>query len=103
MFGIESPLVGFNRSPAVVVAVSRAGGLGVLGASGYTPEQLDAQMTWIEEQLDGRPYGVDQLVPGSSGGSTDPSPGGGGGEGGDLVATLRAQIPADHLDFVEGL
>ena len=63
LVGIDAPLVGFNRSPGVVTAVSRAGGLGVLAATAYRPEELDAQLTWIEEQLDGRPYGVDLLVP----------------------------------------
>ncbi|MFD1505003.1 nitronate monooxygenase [Georgenia yuyongxinii] len=63
LVGVVHPLAGFNRSPAVVVAVSRAGALGVLGATMYTPEQLDAQLTWIEDELGGRPYGVDLLVP----------------------------------------
>jgi NAD(P)H-dependent flavin oxidoreductase YrpB (nitropropane dioxygenase family) len=56
-------LVGFNRSPAVVAEVTRAGGLGVLAGTAYTPEELDAQLTWIEAQVDGRPFGVDLLVP----------------------------------------
>lgn len=63
LVGVVHPLAGFDRSPAVVVAVSRAGALGVLGATMYTPEQLDAQLTWIEGELGGRPYGVDLLVP----------------------------------------
>ena len=57
------PLVGFNRSPAVVAEVSRAGGLGVLAATAYRPDELDAQLTWIEERIGDRPYGVDLLVP----------------------------------------
>lgn len=93
LVGIESPLVGFNRSPAVVVEVSRAGGLGVLAAAGYRPEEFDAQLSWIEEQLDGQPYGVDLLVPGRTA-TADPD---------DLVASLRAQIPQEHIAFVETL
>ncbi|OLO25733.1 monooxygenase [Streptomyces sp. MNU77] len=91
--GVEHPIVGFNRSPAVVAEVTRAGGFGVLAATAYTPEELDAQLTWIEERVDGRPYGVDLLVPGkvATGGP------------GNLVAGLRAQIPAEHIAFVEGL
>ncbi|KAE8765575.1 NAD(P)H-dependent flavin oxidoreductase [Georgenia thermotolerans] len=85
LVGVEHPLVGFNRAPAVVVEVSRAGALGVLGATMYTPEQLDARLTWMDEQLAGRPYGVDLLVPGSVG-AVD-----GGG------------VPPEHRDFVEGL
>jgi NAD(P)H-dependent flavin oxidoreductase YrpB (nitropropane dioxygenase family) len=91
--GVPYPIAGFNRSPAVVAAVTNAGGLGVLAASVYTPAELDAQLTWIEEQTGGRPYGVDLLVPGKFA-SGDPD---------DLVASLRAQIPAAHLAFVRDL
>ncbi|MBN9101271.1 MAG: nitronate monooxygenase [Pseudonocardia sp.] len=93
LLGIEAPLVGFNRSPGVVAEVSRAGGLGVLAATAYTPAELDAQLTWIERQVQGRPYGVDLLVPGKTA-AGDPR---------DLVASLRAQIPDEHVRFVEGL
>ncbi|MEV6232324.1 nitronate monooxygenase family protein [Saccharopolyspora shandongensis] len=93
LLGIESPLVGFNRSPGVVAAVTNAGGIGVLAATGYTPEELDAQLTWIEDQVDGRPYGVDVLVPTRTA-TGDPA---------DYLASLRAQIPQEHYDFVDSL
>lgn len=93
LLGIDAPLVGFNRSPGVVAEVSKAGGLGVLGATMYGPEELDAQLTWIEEQIDGRPYGVDLLVPGATA-AGDPA---------DLIASLRAQIPDEHVRFVDEL
>ncbi len=93
LLGIEHPLVGFSRSPGVVAAVSRAGGLGVLGATAYTPEQLDAQLTWITEQVDGKPFGVDVLIPAKS------VP----GDPANLIASLRAQIPAEHIAFVDDL
>lgn len=93
MLGIDNPLVGFNRSPGVVAEVSKAGGFGVLAASAYTPSELDATLTWIEEQVDGRPYGVDVLVPGKTA-MGDPA---------DLIAGLRAQIPQTHIDFVDDL
>jgi NAD(P)H-dependent flavin oxidoreductase YrpB (nitropropane dioxygenase family) len=93
LLGVQHPIVGFNRSPGVVAAVTNAGGFGVLAASGYTPEELDAQLTWIEEQVDGRPYGIDLLVPGKFA-AGDPD---------DLVASLRAQIPREHLAFVADL
>lgn len=93
LLGVDHPIVGFNRSPGVVAAVTNAGGLGVLAASAYTPEELDAQLTWIEERIDGRPYGVDLLVP-EKFAAGDPE---------NLVASLRAQIPAGHLDFVRDL
>jgi NAD(P)H-dependent flavin oxidoreductase YrpB (nitropropane dioxygenase family) len=93
LVGVGHPLAGFNRTPAVVVEVSRAGGLGVLGATMYSPDELDAQLTWIEEQLGGRPYGVDLLVPART---TDRKLD-------ELVADLRSQIPDEHRRFVEGL
>ncbi|MBE9376588.1 nitronate monooxygenase [Saccharopolyspora sp. HNM0983] len=93
MFGIDSPLVGFNRSPGVVAEVTKAGGMGVLAATGYTPEELDAQLTWIEQQVGGRPFGVDVLVP-SKTATGDPA---------DYIASLRAQIPDEHRRFVDEL
>jgi NAD(P)H-dependent flavin oxidoreductase YrpB (nitropropane dioxygenase family) len=93
LVGVAYPIVGFNRSPAVVAAVTNAGGLGVLAASAFTAPELDAQLTWIEEQVDGKPYGVDLLVPEKFA----------AGDPGDLVASLRAQIPQSHLDFVADL
>ena len=40
LLDIEFPLVAFTHCRDVVVAVSKAGGCGVLGAVGMTPEQL---------------------------------------------------------------
>ncbi|WP_425826850.1 NAD(P)H-dependent flavin oxidoreductase [Streptomyces fractus] len=91
--GVKYPIVGFNRSPAVVAEVTKAGGFGVLAATAYSPKELDAQLTWIEEQVKGRPYGVDLLVPGKVA-KGDPD---------GLIASLRAQIPDEHIAFVEGL
>ncbi len=93
LVGVPHPIVGFNRSPGVVAAVTNAGGFGVLAASAYTPAELDAQLTWIEDQTGGKPYGVDLLVPEKF------TP----GDPDHLVASLRAQIPAGHLAFVRDL
>ena len=93
LVGVPHPIVGFNRSPGVVAAVTNAGGFGVLGASAYTPAELDAQLTWIDEQTEGKPYGVDLLVP-EKFAAGDPA---------NLVASLRAQIPDGHLAFVSDL
>lgn len=97
LLGIDAPLVGFNRSPGVVAEVSRAGGLGVLAASAYSPAELDAQLTWIEQQVEGRPYGVDLLVPVTTAALR------GSGDRATLAAGLRAQIPDEHVRFVEEL
>jgi hypothetical protein len=44
LLAVRHPIVGFNRSPGVVAAVTNAGGPGVLAASAYTPGELDAQL-----------------------------------------------------------
>jgi NAD(P)H-dependent flavin oxidoreductase YrpB (nitropropane dioxygenase family) len=93
LVGVQHPIVGFNRSPGVVAEVTKAGGFGVLGASAYTPEELDAQLTWIDKQVAGKPYGVDLLVP-EKFAAGDPD---------NLIASLRAQIPQAHIAFVRGL
>ena len=61
--GADFPLFAFSHCRDVVVAVSRAGGFGVLGAAAFSPEQLDRELDWIDAHVDGRPYGVDVLVP----------------------------------------
>ncbi|MGB1740559.1 MAG: nitronate monooxygenase, partial [Pseudomonadales bacterium] len=61
--GIEFPLVAFTHCRDVVVAVSKAGGMGVLGAAGYSAEQLEIELAWIDAHIEGKPYGVDLIVP----------------------------------------
>ena len=63
MLDIEFPLVAFTHCRDVVVAVSKAGGCGVLGAVGMSPEQLEKELKWIDDHIDGKPYGVDVLIP----------------------------------------
>jgi NAD(P)H-dependent flavin oxidoreductase YrpB (nitropropane dioxygenase family) len=62
--GIEHPIVGFTPSEKVAAAISRAGGLGVLGCVRFNdPAELDATLSWLDENTDGRPYGVDVVMP----------------------------------------
>ena len=61
--GIEVPIFAFTHCRDVVVEVSRAGGLGVLGAAGFRPEQLEKELQWIDDHVDGKPYGVDVIMP----------------------------------------
>src|SRR4030095_12839150 len=63
MTGAEFPLFAFSHCRDVVAAVSRAGGFGVLGGSGFTPESLKIELEWIDDHVDGKPYGIDILIP----------------------------------------
>jgi len=64
LLGIEHPIVGFSPSEHVAAAVSRAGGLGVLGAVRYNdPAELDQALDWMDAHTGGRPYGVDVVMP----------------------------------------
>jgi len=63
MVGCEFPLFAFSHCRDVVAAVSRAGGFGVLGAVSFTPEQLETELQWIDDNVDGKPYGIDVLIP----------------------------------------
>jgi NAD(P)H-dependent flavin oxidoreductase YrpB (nitropropane dioxygenase family) len=63
-FGIEYPIFAFTPSEHVAAAVSRAGGLGVLGCVRFNDaEELDRTLTWLDENTDGKPYGVDIVMP----------------------------------------
>jgi NAD(P)H-dependent flavin oxidoreductase YrpB (nitropropane dioxygenase family) len=63
MLGSEYPILAFSHCRDVVAAVSRAGGFGVLGASKFTPDELEVELKWIDEHVGGRPYGIDMLIP----------------------------------------
>ena len=60
---IQFPLFAFSHCRNVVTEVSKAGGFGVLGAVGHTPESLKIELDWIEANIDGKPYGIDLLIP----------------------------------------
>src|SRR5215813_8886274 len=95
VFGIDVPLFAFSHCRDVVAAVSRAGGMGVLGALAFSPEQLDVELRWIDQHVDGRPYGVDVIIPASYAGADLDGP--------DLVAQLEAMVPEGHRQFVEDI
>jgi NAD(P)H-dependent flavin oxidoreductase YrpB (nitropropane dioxygenase family) len=63
MLGIEFPLLAFSHCRDVVAAVSRAGGFGVLGATSHSPEAIEQELKWIDDHVDGKPYGLDVLIP----------------------------------------
>lgn len=73
LLSIEYPIVCAGMGPTLigettgapvelVVAVSEAGGMGVLGGAGYTIEGLQAAIREIKSQTD-KPFGVDLLLP----------------------------------------
>ncbi len=61
--GMEFPIFAFSHCRDVVAAVTNAGGFGVLGATGHSPRALEVDLAWIDEQVKGKPYGVDLLLP----------------------------------------
>ncbi|MDZ4828500.1 MAG: nitronate monooxygenase [Actinomycetota bacterium] len=92
--GIEFPIFAFSHCRDVVAAVTNAGGMGVLGALAFTPEQLELEITWIEDQVKGRPYGVDVVIPASHVGS-------GIEEVGDLMPKLQDMVPQQTLEWID--
>jgi NAD(P)H-dependent flavin oxidoreductase YrpB (nitropropane dioxygenase family) len=63
-FGIDYPIFVFTPSEKVAAAVSKAGGLGVLGCVRFNePDALEAVLQWMDENTDCRPYGVDVVMP----------------------------------------
>ncbi|QQS25420.1 MAG: nitronate monooxygenase [Actinomycetota bacterium] len=94
LLGVEFPILAFSHCRDVVAAVTNAGGFGVLGGVAHTPEQLDIDLTWIEEQTKGKPYGVDLLLPqkyeGSDAGGLDRS-------------TLASLLPPEQQAFVDDI
>ena len=63
LFGIDVPIFAFSHCRDVVAAVTNAGGFGVLGALAFSPEQLEIELAWIDDHVEGRPYGVDTVMP----------------------------------------
>jgi NAD(P)H-dependent flavin oxidoreductase YrpB (nitropropane dioxygenase family) len=88
-FGIDVPIFAFTPSEHVAAAVSKAGGLGVLGAVRFNePEELDRTLDWLDENTDGKPYGVDIVMP-----MKVPTEG--------KAVDLQSMIPPEHITFVE--
>ena len=91
--GIEFPIFAFTHCRDVVVAVSKAGGFGVLGAVGFTPEQLEIELNWIDEHIGDHPYGVDIVIPNKYEGMDSNL------SAEDLAKMLLDMVPQEHLDF----
>lgn len=93
MLGIEFPLFAFTHCRDVVVEVSKAGGFGVFGAARTTPAELKIELDWIDEHIDGMPYGVDLIVPNKFvGKDEEPSP-----------QEVLAMVPDGHKKFADDI
>ncbi|MFY1679717.1 MULTISPECIES: NAD(P)H-dependent flavin oxidoreductase [unclassified Streptomyces] len=89
--GIRHAVLGFTPFPAVAAAISRAGGLGVLGAVRYTrQDELRRALDWIDAHTGGAPYGLDVVMPAAR-------------VEGVTEAEVEAMIPERHRRFVEDL
>ncbi|WP_339737403.1 nitronate monooxygenase [uncultured Maricaulis sp.] len=89
MLGIEFPLLGFSHCRDVVAAVTNAGGMGIFGAVNLPPDRLEEELAWIDAHVDGKPYGVDLIVPNrfeGKGTAIDPE-------------RLLGAVPDTHKDF----
>ena len=90
-FNIDVPIFAFSHCRDVVAAVSKAGGFGVLGAVGHSPDALEIDLKWIEDEVGEHPYGVDLIVPAKYEGSD---------EGGLTVHKIADMIPNTHHEYV---
>ncbi len=91
--GIEFPLIAFTHCRDVVCEVSKAGGMGVLGAAGFSPEQLEIELKWIDEHIDGKPYGVDLIVPTTMANKDESA----------SIDEVRSMVPDEHKNFAAGI
>lgn len=92
ILGIDFPLIAFTHCRDVVVEVSKAGGFGVLGAARFGPEELEIELSWIDDHIGGLPYGVDLIAPASMSGSIEFN-----------AEQLDQQIPTEHTEFAANL
>ena len=94
--GIDYPIFAFTHCRDVVVAVSKAGGIGVLGAVGFTPEKLKEELDWIDAHIGDKPYGVDIVIPQKYEGMGDMDPA-------HLEEQLMKMVPQEHIEFAQKL
>jgi NAD(P)H-dependent flavin oxidoreductase YrpB (nitropropane dioxygenase family) len=93
--GLEFPIFAFTHCRDVAAAVSKAGGMGVLGVAAHSAGALRAELEWIENEVGDKPYGVDLLLPAKFVGSDR--------KGGFSSDELDARIPDEHRRFLDEL
>jgi NAD(P)H-dependent flavin oxidoreductase YrpB (nitropropane dioxygenase family) len=88
-FGIEYPIFVFTPSEKVAAAVTRAGGLGMLGCVRFNQaDDLERVLQWMDENTLGLPYGVDIVMP-----AKVPTEG--------SAVDINKLIPQTHREFVD--
>ncbi|UCD57662.1 MAG: nitronate monooxygenase, partial [Candidatus Hydrogenedentota bacterium] len=101
ILGIEYPIIlaGMGRvsGAELVAAVSNAGGLGVLGASVWTLNEMRDEIRKVKELTD-KPFGVDLLFPGGMMDSPRDA-----GAGPMKASDLKPMLPEEQVKFVEKL
>jgi NAD(P)H-dependent flavin oxidoreductase YrpB (nitropropane dioxygenase family) len=93
---LESPIFAFTHCRDVVVAVSKAGGIGVLGAVGFSPDKLREELDWIDAHIGDKPYGVDVVIPQKYEGMGEMDPA-------KLEEMIAGMVPQEHHDFAAKL
>lgn len=86
LLDIEFPVVAFTHCKDVAVAVINAGGFAVLGEAMHTPDDIAADIGWIRDRVEGKPFGVDLVLPAS----VPPS---------GSIDELASKIPESHRKF----
>jgi NAD(P)H-dependent flavin oxidoreductase YrpB (nitropropane dioxygenase family) len=93
LLDIEYPIIlagmGTIARAELVAAVSEAGGLGVIGAIGLTPDELDTEIRKTKE-LTSKPFGVDTVVVSGAPESA-------------TISDLMAYIPKEAVEYVDNL
>jgi NAD(P)H-dependent flavin oxidoreductase YrpB (nitropropane dioxygenase family) len=90
MLGMQYPIFAFTHKVPVVIAVSKAGGFPVYGATRDTPEEIEQVVREVRAAIGNRPFGLNLVLP----------------EGmpeEDNRDLIEAQIPQGHRQFVKGL
>ncbi|MFH2131011.1 MAG: nitronate monooxygenase [bacterium] len=107
MLGIDYPILSAGMGPSLVgektgapvelvVAVSEAGGMGVLGAAGFTVEAMQEKIREIKK-LTGKPFGVDLLLPSQTVEAGDQP----FKEGGEYpLSDIIKSLPKSHYEFI---
>lgn len=89
-FGCRYPVFGLSHSPAVVAAITDAGGVGIWAAARHLPDEISREAEWIRSKVGSGVFGINVMLPSQVPDSAD-------------RADLVSRIPQGHFDFVDGL